>query len=254
MSKRVWLLPALAILLVAVGGSAAFAVPSLGGPSGIVSVPNALVAPVGQAAAAVSWQSMTTAVDMYEAGDEDFSVWSLQVLGGVASGAELWAAYSTADDLLDTNVWGVGGKFQSPASLSRPPLPQSAPASSPARRCAIERALGCTPMTISTRTSGRRSRHSGLHPHRSDHGMGGGHPIVGTGALWQLRGSDGQRRSRPDTFRATTRHRAVRKCRVGNHGHHVNGVPLGGRWLDQKALPSCASASRNGFRRDRHYG
>ncbi len=109
MSKRVWLLPALAILLVAVGGSAAFAVPSLGGPSGIVSVPNALVAPVGQAAAAVSWQSLT----MYElGGSDDFSVWSLQVLGGVASGAELWAAYSTANDDLDTNAWGIGGKFQ----------------------------------------------------------------------------------------------------------------------------------------------
>jgi hypothetical protein len=109
MSKRVWLLPALAILLVAVGGSAAFAVPSLGGPSGIVSVPNALVAPTGQAAVAASWQSM----EMYElTNSEDFSTWSLQVLGGVAEGAELWAAYSNANDILDTTTWGVGGKFQ----------------------------------------------------------------------------------------------------------------------------------------------
>jgi hypothetical protein len=109
MSKKVWLLPALAILLVAVGGSAAFAVPSLLGPSGIVSVPNALVAPTGQAAVAASWQSMK----MYEFTDsEDFSTWSLQVLGGVAEGAELWAAYSSANDVLDTTTWGVGGKFQ----------------------------------------------------------------------------------------------------------------------------------------------
>jgi hypothetical protein len=114
MSKRVWLLPALAILLVAVGGSAAFAVPSLGGPSGIVSVPNALVAPVGQASAAVSWQAMkeTISTEMYEATTDDFSAWSLQVLGGVASGAELWAAYSTANDFLDSSAWGIGGKFQ----------------------------------------------------------------------------------------------------------------------------------------------
>jgi hypothetical protein len=112
MSKRVWLLPALAILLVAVGGSAAFAVPSLGGPSGIVSVPNALVAPVGQAAAAVSWQQMQ-GLDLYsDTGLGDFSVWSLQVLGGVASGAELWAAYSNSADDLDTTAWGIGGKFQ----------------------------------------------------------------------------------------------------------------------------------------------
>jgi hypothetical protein len=113
MSKRVWLLPALAMLLVAVGGSAAFAVPSLGGPSGIVSVPNALVAPTGQAAVAVSWQQMSESLNLYEAGGSgDFSTWSLQVLGGVAEGAELWAAYSNANDVLDTTTWGVGGKFQ----------------------------------------------------------------------------------------------------------------------------------------------
>jgi hypothetical protein len=113
MSKRVWLLPALAILLVAVGGSAAFAVPSLGGPSGIVSVPNALVAPTGQAAVAASWQSMSESLNLYGISDSgDFSTWSLQVLGGVAEGAELWAAYSSANDVLDTTTWGVGGKFQ----------------------------------------------------------------------------------------------------------------------------------------------
>jgi hypothetical protein len=136
MSKRLWALPVLAALLVA-GSGVGYAIPSLGGPTGVVSLPNALVAPTGQLQAAVSYQKMDVlspqledvdivqSVGMYTdpfdyvvsgsgAGfvSEDINVWSLQALAGVAEGAELWAAYSKADDVLDTNVWGLGGKYK----------------------------------------------------------------------------------------------------------------------------------------------
>jgi hypothetical protein len=88
--------------------------PSLGGPTGIVSVPNALVAPPGQLQAALSFQSQTNS--MYSA-DVDVSMWQLNVLAGVSQGAELWAAYALADQDTPTasetaHMWALGGKYQ----------------------------------------------------------------------------------------------------------------------------------------------
>ncbi len=102
----------LAIFVIAAAGGAAYAMPSLGGPTGIVSVPNALVAPPGELQAAVSYQAQS----MY--GDVDGSYWALNVLAGVSKQAELWAAYALDD--LDVpsgpsetaHMWAVGGKYQ----------------------------------------------------------------------------------------------------------------------------------------------
>jgi len=131
MSKRLWVLPVLAALLVA-GSGVGYAIPSLGGPTGVVSLPNALVAPVGELQTALSYQKMTTpspevtdfnlveAADMYWTGTggdtvqvpEDVNAWSLQALAGVADGAELWAAYSKDNSILDRTIWGIGGKYR----------------------------------------------------------------------------------------------------------------------------------------------
>lgn len=145
MSKRLWVLPVLAALLVA-GSGVGYAIPSLGGPTGIVIAPNALVAPMGQLQVAVGYQRMsgdgsvaemgaTEATDLliqglepyvpptvgvsdfpYGSGSDfdDFSIWSLQALAGVAEGAELWAAYSKDNSDFDTATWAIGGKYALP--------------------------------------------------------------------------------------------------------------------------------------------
>jgi len=112
MTRKLWTLALLAALTVVAAGGAAHAIPSLGGPTGIVSVPNALVAPPGQLQAALSFQSQ----EMY-GGDIDVDYWALNVLGGVSEGAELWAAYALADQESPTasetaHLWAIGGKYQ----------------------------------------------------------------------------------------------------------------------------------------------
>jgi hypothetical protein len=109
--------------------------PSLGGPTGIVTVPNALIAP-RSLEMALSYQKLTTGEGMYDEDDtvmalidvvtptgvttsngEDQTVWSLQALARMAERAELWAAYSTIRDGDDAHMWGVGGKL----ALTREP-------------------------------------------------------------------------------------------------------------------------------------
>jgi hypothetical protein len=87
------------------GSGVGFSMPSLGGPTGIVSVPNALIAP-RSLEMALSYQKLTTGEGMYDGDDtvwslqalagsmynEDDTVWSLQALAGLTDKAELWAA------------------------------------------------------------------------------------------------------------------------------------------------------------------
>jgi hypothetical protein len=89
--------------------------PSLGGPTGIVTVPNALVAP-RSLETALSYQKLTLAEGMYGE-NQDATVWSFQALGGIADTAELWGAYSTVRDEESAHMWGVGGKL----ALTREP-------------------------------------------------------------------------------------------------------------------------------------
>lgn len=114
MRTRLWMVPLVATAAMALSGGAAFAMPSLGGPTGMVSVPSADIAPTDQWQTAVGWRTFE-ASGMYEA--EDVRVWDFQVLKGVADDAELWAAYSRVTDGEDTNLWQVGGKYQISSAL-----------------------------------------------------------------------------------------------------------------------------------------
>ena len=120
MRNRLFTFVTVVALVVGVSG-ACVAIPSLSGPTGVVSVPTAAVAPVGELQLAVSYQSLeAVALGLYSA-DE---VWGVQALVGAADTAELWAAYSTIEDGagMDADVWGVGGK----ALLAQEPDAQAA--------------------------------------------------------------------------------------------------------------------------------
>ena len=123
MSRRLWVLAALAAVLVVAGSGAGFAaMPSLYGPTGIVSVPNALVAPTGEITGALSYQQtlqmnnvgmyVDSSVAVLGWNNDDATVWSLQALAGVTKGAELWASYSKDNSGFDVKTWGIGGKYQ----------------------------------------------------------------------------------------------------------------------------------------------
>jgi hypothetical protein len=108
MRKSWWTLPLLAAFAVAAASGSGFAMPSLGGPTGIVTVPTAAVAPTGELQVALSYHSL----EMYSTPSEDFTVWSLQALAGITDQAELWAAYSAVRNEQDSHIWGIGGKVQ----------------------------------------------------------------------------------------------------------------------------------------------
>ena len=122
MNKRVWALPVLVALLLAAGSGVGFAIPSLGGPTGIVSLPTAEIAPQNQLQTALSYQKFTVTSVVESTGmygqpaaaesSDDFTSWSLQALAAVTKEAELWAAYSSVKNSDDTSVWGIGGKVQ----------------------------------------------------------------------------------------------------------------------------------------------
>jgi hypothetical protein len=109
---RLWTLPVLAAVVLVAGGGAALAIPSLSGPTGIVSTPTAAVAPANSLQAALSYQSLEAAGLGAYGASEDMTVWALQALAGVSDKAELWAAYSTVRDGEDSHLWGIGGKLQ----------------------------------------------------------------------------------------------------------------------------------------------
>ena len=97
---------------------ACVAMPSLGGPTGVVTVPTADAAPVGEFQLALSYQSVD-ATSLW--GDmlglpvpedlEDISLRSLQVLTGVSEEAELWAAFSDVSNRDEASGWAIGGKY-----------------------------------------------------------------------------------------------------------------------------------------------
>lgn len=140
MNKRLWTLPVLVAVLLAVASGVGFAIPSLSGPTGIVSVPTAVTAPPNTLQAALSYQAIkmqeVQAASMYSASEtsgmyapvtstrRDLAVWSLQALAGVTDKAELWLAYSTVRDTEDSHIWGIGGKValtkepEEPAALA----------------------------------------------------------------------------------------------------------------------------------------
>jgi IS1 family transposase len=114
---RFWTIPVLAGLLIAAASGVGFAIPSLDGPTGIVTVPNAYVAPMKSLQTALSYQkfrNLVSSSSMYDAStsEEDMTAWSLQALTGVADKAELWAAYQQVRNEQSSHIWGIGGKVQ----------------------------------------------------------------------------------------------------------------------------------------------
>jgi hypothetical protein len=106
---RLWLPVLLAVVLVGAGGASALAIPSLGGPTGLIMLPTA------RTASPSDWQTAIGQRDfrpefMYS--DTTLSLWTLNALKGVSSDAELWIAYTRATNGEDTNVWEYGGKYR----------------------------------------------------------------------------------------------------------------------------------------------
>ncbi len=131
MTNRSWLLAVLAVCLIALCSEAGFAIPSLGGPTGIATLPNAAIAPMKVVDTALTYQkarvsNLVASSSMYGGPttlvrkSEDLRVWSLQALTGVTDEAELWAAYSTVRDATDSHVWGIGGKMLLPRLIRLP--------------------------------------------------------------------------------------------------------------------------------------
>lgn len=192
MNKRLWTLPVLAAVMLVAASGVGFAIPSLGGPTGIVSVPNALVAPEKTLETALSYQALkiVQAAGMYAAGGaagmyapseaEHFTVWSLQGLAAVTSQAELWAAYSAVRNHNDSHIWGIGGKVQ----LTKEPEEAASLAVGASYQKWVdvlrggERDVRRWPVRWGDRHQGHQGlpgRHQGLHPDEGrEMGMGSG--------------------------------------------------------------------------------
>jgi len=114
MRSGLWLPFALALSLLAVSAPAGHAILSLGGPTGLVSVPNAHVAAPGQLDLALGYETLEVQADAFGmyGPEEDYTIWQFQALRGVSDEAEVWAAYSSIDNRLDGSAWGFGGKWQ----------------------------------------------------------------------------------------------------------------------------------------------
>jgi hypothetical protein len=85
-------------------------VPSLGGPTGIVSLPNAITAPARTWQVALSYQGMqASSSGMYEDRD-DFGAWSVQTAHRLSDTEEAWASYSCTTNHPGSHAWGFGGK------------------------------------------------------------------------------------------------------------------------------------------------
>jgi len=97
----------LVTFLLVLGAAGAWAYPNFDGATGIVTLPNTEVVPVGTVNLAVSYQTM------YEVGD-DIDVWPGRISAGVADKIELSAAYTLfeiSDDDAPNYQWTAGAKF-----------------------------------------------------------------------------------------------------------------------------------------------
>ena len=106
---KLWLPVLLSAALLAVGAASASAVPSLAGPTGLVMLPTAEIAPTTEWQVTVGHRSFDVDT-MYE--PADVSVWALSLMKGVADDAELWVAYQRVTDGSDSDLWEYGGKYQ----------------------------------------------------------------------------------------------------------------------------------------------
>jgi len=131
MTMRLWTVPVLVGLLVASACGIGFAIPSLGGPTGIVTTPDAQVATSGTVDAALSYQKMRTTqlvetatfyggTPLFSEQTHDATAWSIQAVTGISDNVELWGDYHSVRDLEDSHIWGLGGKIQLSKEPERP--------------------------------------------------------------------------------------------------------------------------------------
>lgn len=85
---------------------AAYAYPTLAGPTGLLTVPTAAVAPAGQFQAAIDLQ--------YIGSDE---LYPIRALYGFNGNLEFGATYFTGEATGDDNVWGINAKYALPANF-----------------------------------------------------------------------------------------------------------------------------------------
>jgi len=114
MKNRLWTLPVLVALLTAIAACAGHAIPSLGGPTGIVALPTAEIASENQIEVVLGRQSI-------ELGADDLAAVDFKALVGFAGRAELWLAHSRINNDFDSKLLAIGGKYQ----LTRAPEDQT---------------------------------------------------------------------------------------------------------------------------------
>ena len=107
---RSWLSVLLSAALLAVGAASAFAVPSLAGPTGLIMLPTADIAPSSLWQMGVGSRSIRIQ-QMYQPESTDVSEWTFNALKGVADDAEVFVTYQRVTDGTDTDVWEYGGKY-----------------------------------------------------------------------------------------------------------------------------------------------
>ncbi len=107
---RVWLLVLLAAALLTTGAASAFAVPSLAGPTGLVMLPTADIAPSNLWQIGVGNRSIRIE-QMYQDESADVTDWTFNAVKGVADDAELFVTYQRCTDGSDSDVWEYGGKY-----------------------------------------------------------------------------------------------------------------------------------------------
>ena len=131
MTMRLWTIPVLVGLLVAAACGVGFAIPSLDGPTGIVTTPDTQVERTGSVDAALSYQKTRTTELVQSAGlygaaptfserGHDMTAWSIQGLTGVSDNAEAWMAYHAIRDHADSHIWGLGAKMQFATEPEKP--------------------------------------------------------------------------------------------------------------------------------------
>ena len=87
---------------------AAYAYPTLGGPTGLVTVPDATVVPTGQLQIAVDWWNL----------ESDDAIIPLRLLYGVNDSLELGATFTTSEATGSDDVWSINAKFVTPLQLA----------------------------------------------------------------------------------------------------------------------------------------
>lgn len=108
---RLWLPMLLCAAILAAGAGSAFAVSSLAGPTGLVILPTADIAPT------TDWQIGIGQYSYQAQAMYDVSDWSFNLIKGVADDAELFLRFQRISGEGGTDAWEYGGKYLLSQSL-----------------------------------------------------------------------------------------------------------------------------------------